>query len=699
MLLFSPMFSGNGVRAYVLYAVTIFLSAFLLFQIQPIAGKLLLPWFGGSSSVWATSMLFFTSILFLGYLYVFLICKRDVRQQVRIHLFVVCLGALAAAISLIVWGSIYPPLDWTIESGMTPAVKTLLALLSGIGIPYFLLSTTGPLLQYWYNVTSRNEPYKLYAISNAGSLLALASYPFVVEPFARLSQQETAWMILFLLFAFLIGVISMYVRKEGERAPSARAQSPTAHILLSRKLLWIAYASLPAFMLLATTTEITQVIAPVPLLWIVPLSLYLLTFIIAFTGFRAGSLVPLSLFASAFAAWKYIDVSSYGVSWRLGADLALLFFVSLHAHSHLYRVRPSAERSPLFYVFVSFGGMLGTLLASIIAPLVFNDYYEFPLGLALAAAVALHISPQPWILTRFPRYSYFVKVTLIACILTLIVHATYDFLKERNRDYQLVSRNFYGTVKVYTHEIFRSLLHGTTLHGLQLTDPAREFVPMSYYSPESGIGRAFMYSRLKNPNREVSVGVLGLGAGMTAAYCLPGDTFVYYEIDPRIEKIAREQFTYLSHCPQAQVRTGDGRILLEQEFREAKFGRYDIILADAFNNDTIPVHLITREAIARYVSHLRDEHAIVAVHISNRYLDLLPVLMSIAQEEGLSLLNVYLQNQQQFPSVTSHWVLLSPSPETFNAEIFKGAASPLSEKKVPAWTDDYSDLFSVIKLP
>ena len=704
MLLFSPMSSGNGVRTYILYAVTIFLSAFLLFQIQPIAGKLLLPWFGGSSSVWATSMLFFTSILFLGYLYAFLLTRESVRTQVRVHLSVTAFGALAASISLLAWGSIYPSLEWTIASALAPAAKTLLALISGIGIPYFLLSTTAPLLQYWYGISAQKEVYKLYAISNAGSLLALASYPFVVEPFARLGEQEIVWMTLFLLFVLLIAVVSLRIRKEG-RAPQARAGSEALPVSLSHKLLSILYAALPAFVLLATTTEITQVIASLPLLWIVPLSLYLLSFIIAFTGFRLGSFVPLALGASAFAAWWYIDVTSYGIIWRLVADLVLLFFLALHAHSHLYRLRPSAERSPFFYLLISFGGVLGMLLAGIIAPLILNDYYEFPIGLALAAAVALHVSPQPWIFSRFPRYSYFVKIALIAFILTLIAYASYDFFKGRNEGYTLVSRNFYGTVKVYENDIYRSLLHGTTLHGIQLTERAREFAPISYYSPESGIGRAFMYSRLKDPDRALSVGVLGLGVGMTAAYCLPGDRFVYYEIDPRIEKIAREAFTYLSHCPQAEVRYGDGRIMLEQEFREGlpaqagERGGYDIVLADAFNNDTIPVHLITREAIARYVSHLRDERSIVAVHISNRYLDLLPVLMSIAQEEGLSLLNVHLLNYQQFPSSASHWVLLSPSPATFNADIFKGAASPLSHKRVPAWTDDFSDLFSVIELP
>src|SRR3989344_2257319 len=225
MLLFSPMFSGNGARAYILYAVTIFLSAFLLFQIQPIAGKLLLPWFGGSSSVWATSMLFFTSMLFAGYLYVYVLCKRDVGQQVRIHLFVVCLGALAALVSLLVWGSIYPPLDWTIDSSLAPALKTLLVLVSGIGIPYFLLATTGPLLQYWYGIAAEKEPYKLYAISNAGSLLALLSYPFLVEPYSRLTSQGIVRALLFCLYAALCIVVSVRMVKVSA-APSAPQAAP-----------------------------------------------------------------------------------------------------------------------------------------------------------------------------------------------------------------------------------------------------------------------------------------------------------------------------------------------------------------------------------------------------------------------------------------------------------------------------------------
>ncbi|MEK7509415.1 MAG: fused MFS/spermidine synthase [Patescibacteria group bacterium] len=685
----------KSINAYAVFATTIFLSAFLLFQIQPIAGKLLLPWFGGSSSVWATSMLFFTSVLFLGYLYAYLITRRSVEVQIRIHLAAIALGGIAALTSLFGWGSLFPSLVWTIGSHAAPAAKTLLALFSGVGIPYFLLSTTGPLLQHWYGVSAQKEPYKLYAISNAGSLLALASYPFFIEPYTRLSGQETVWMILFLVFLGLLGLISLrFVRSAG--ASSIREDASPMPI--SRTGLWIAYAALPAFLLIATTTEITQVIAPVPLLWIVPLSLYLLSFIVAFTGFRGGFFVPIAVFASACAAWWFIDVSYDSIKWKVIADLALLFFTALHAHSHLYRLRPSTASSALFYVFISFGGMLGVLLASVVAPLVFNDYYEFQIGLAIAAAIALHISPAPAFFARPSSYAFFLKIAGISFALTLIAASTYVYFKDREQDYFMVSRNFYGTVKVYDNEYFRSLRHGATLHGLQLRDPAEALTPTAYYTPESGLGRAFMHTRIKNADHRASVGILGLGAGMIAAYCLPGDRFVYYEVDSRIEEIAREQFTYLSHCPQAEVRDGDGRILLDEEYREGKLGGYDIVAADAFNDDTVPVHLITKEAIARYVSHLKDDSGIVAMHISNRYLDLLPVLMSIAQEEGLSLLNVYLEDYRRFPASASHWVLLSPSPETFNADIFKGAASPLSEKKAIAWTDDYSELISVLDI-
>ncbi|MBL8158569.1 fused MFS/spermidine synthase [bacterium] len=683
----------GSVRGYLLFATTIFLSAFLLFVVQPIAGKLLLPWFGGSSSVWATSMLFFTSVLFLGYCYTYFLTRLPLAKQVRIHRIAIGIGGVAALVSLFIWQGLFPSLDWTLSSALPPALKTLAALLFGIGIPYFLLATTGPLIQFWYGISSAKEPYKLYAISNAGSLLALASYPFVVEPFALLAEQETIWSLLFVVFAALLLVIMRDIRGVvPEPAVSESIEQP-------RMLLWVLYAALPAFMLVATTTEITQTIAPLPLLWIIPLSLYLLSFIFAFAGYRGGMFVPILLLASAYGAWEYVDTIAPGIEWRILFDCAVLFFLAWHAHAHVYRLRPSVAQSPKFYMLVSFGGMLGTLLASVVPPLVFPDYYEFAIGLALSAAVAFHISPAPWLFRSSDVRLYAIRVALTSLVVTLIAYALYANITERrDAGYTHISRNFYGTVKVYVDQGYRSLMHGMTLHGVQVTDPELEFIPFAYYSPESGAGRAIMYSRLRNPDDSLSIGILGLGAGMTAAYCTPKDRFVYYEIDPRVEGIAREYFTYLSRCPQVEIRLGDGRIRMDQEYREGTKGNYDVVLADAFADDTIPVHLITKEAIQRYVSHLKDEQGIVGMHISNRYLDMLPVLMAIAQEEGLSLLDVYTNSEVSGQMTNSHWVLLSPSPETFTAEIFKDAATPLPEKRVRAWTDSYSNLLSVLDI-
>lgn len=683
----------GSVRGYLLSALTIFLSAFLLFLVQPIAGKLLLPWFGGSSSVWATSMLFFTSVLFLGYCYTFFLTRLRLDRQVRIHRILLLVGAFSAGVSLFVWQGLFPSLEWTISSALPPAAKTLAALLFGIGVPYFLLATTGPLIQYWYGITAKKEPYKLYAISNAGSLLALASFPFLIEPFALLAEQEMIWALLFLVLAALLWRVSTQVRGAAPMPEAGEA------IERSRLVLWVLYAALPAFMLVATTTEITQTIAPLPLLWIIPLSLYLLSFILAFAGYRGGAMLPALLLVSAYGAWKYIDVIADGVQWRILFDCAVLFFLAWHAHAHIYRLRPSAARSPFFYVLISFGGMLGTLLASVVPPLIFVDYYEFAIGLALSAAVALHISPAQWPFRSNDVRWYAARVTLTSLMLTLIAFSLYSFFEVRkDAGHAHISRNFYGTLKVYVDAGYRSLMHGMTLHGVQVTDPALEFIPFAYYSPESGAGRAIMYSRLQNPDSSLSIGILGLGAGMTAAYCTPNDRFVYYEIDPRVERIAREYFTYLSRCPQIEVRLGDGRILMDAEYRAGNTGEYDVVLADAFADDTIPVHLITKEAVQRYVSHLKDERGIVGMHISNRYLDMLPVLMAIAQEEGLSLLDVYTNSEASGQPTNSHWVLLSPSSETFTAPIFKDAATPLPGKKVRAWTDSYSNLLSVLDI-
>jgi hypothetical protein len=682
------------VKRYTLSAVTIFLSAFLIFQIQLIFGKLLLPWFGGSSSVWATSMLFFTGMLFLGYLYAYVLTLCSHRAQIEIHLSLIVLGTIWVLISLIVWHSGAPPLESLAGEDLPPAVSTLLVLLLTIGITYFLLSTTGPLIQYWYGVTTEKEPYSLYAVSNIGSFLALISYPFLVEPFTTLEHQKLVWGAAFLLYTGLSASICLGVKAKSD--PFGDEESTSA----SEKMHWVLYALFPSLMLVAVTTHITQVIAPIPLLWMMPLSMYLLTFVIAFAGARINVVIPFGLAFSAIIAWRYAN--SYGATdyLKIGADLAFLFFLGFHCHGELYKARPRRERSALFYLAISFGGMAGAFLASIAAPLLLNDFWEFPFGCAVAIVIAVHAIAQfgARILGTHPELLQFrirgASLESWPRIVTAMAAATvvvcgYLYIGKHDPNFVLVSRNFYGSAKVYQDKFWRVLIHGNTRHGVQFLDPKLEHIPTSYYGPETVVGRAVMFERSQRRDNTISIGVLGLGIGTMAAYCNKGDSLTFYEIDRRISKIAYENFTYLAQCPQAQIHFGDARLLLDKEYAEGKKGNYDLIVADAFVDDSIPVHLITRQAIARYMSHLRGNNGILAIHVSNRHLDLLPMLMSIAKEERLSIFyeDTIVVNQTTYPS---QWVLFCRWP------IFKGPGAEPAKKPVPAWTDDYSNLFSVI---
>lgn len=678
-------------RAYAIYAFTIGLSALLLFALEPMVGKSLLPWFGGSSAVWATSLLFFTSALFAGYLYVFLLIRFAKERSALVHVGVVALCAVALIVSLLIWGSMYPPLDWVTEKGQ-PALNLLLVLSLSIGAPFFLLATTGPLLQYWYSATTREEPYHLYAISNAGSLIALLGYPFLIEPSYSLRLQENSWLLLFFLYALCCVSISIMFRRSGARAPEQAAAS--GRLPWTTYAIWTGLSALPAFMLVATTTEITQVVAPVPLLWVIPLSLYLLTLIVAFAG-RGGSIfVPLVLLVTASLAFNYTPASWVDASPRILSYLALLFFAGLACHAKLYELRPAPARLPLYYLFVSFGGMIGTLFASMLAPLVFDDLWEFPLGLALCAAVGIALISERF----FPRllnlrYVFFVKAILIAGTAFLFTNMIFadDAVPS------IHERNFYGTARVEFRPEITSLMHGTTLHGIQPVKSDYRYLPTSYYVPSSGIGRALIYEQGRRKGKDFKIAVIGLGTGSIASYCREGDEFVFYEIDPAIVDIARTHFTYLGHCKGSSIRLGDARIVMEKEGRDGDRGGYDIIAMDAFSDDTVPVHLITLQAIEMYNAHLRDRQGIIAVHISNRYLDLWPVIARIARQLNLTATVITDSPTDELGSAT-RWVLLSRDPEVFQAIEFANIAPWPAPQDAPLWTDDYSSALSALSL-
>lgn len=674
---------------YPLYAVAVFLSAFLLFAIQPIASKHLLPYFGGSSSVWATALVFFTTVLFLGYAYVYVLTSLPSKTQMRTHGAVIVFALFATIAAVIAWGSIYPPLDWMTASTLSPALRMLIALSLAVGVPYFLLATTGPLLQYWYGVSSDKEPYKLYALSNAGSLLALISYPFIIEPTISLSGEEALWTGLFLLYALLLTNVTLSVRSVPPHVRASAAETGT----LARKAQWIGFAALPAFLLVATTTVLTQLISPVPLLWVVPLALYLITFILAFSGHGANRFMSLFVFVAAASAYMYTPAAPMEIVPQVIAYMILLFFACMLCHGQLYQRRPQTSALPFFYLCISLGGMLGTMAASLLPPIVFNDFFEFPLGLAITASLAIVLLPDE----MYPRIMPARTIRMIRVITPFVFAAMFATMLLDSASVRTLSeRNFYGAFQIEFNDDGTVLNNGTTMHGMQPTSREWSFVPTTYYTAGSGLGRAMRAARDAAPQKKVNVGVIGLGTGSAAVYCEPDDTFTFYEIDPDIERVARSYFSYLARCDGSSVRIGDGRLVLEAE-SDAK--PYDLFVVDAFTDDAIPAHLITDEAIALYMSRLGDD-GILAIHTSNRFLLLYPMILSIARNQVLTAMVVYDTGDAGHLGTPSQWVLLSKDPHVFDGDAFIGVSPWTAPMPLPApWTDNYTSLFSVLDVP
>jgi hypothetical protein len=673
---------------YLMFAATVFLGAFLLFLIQPIAGKHLLPWFGGSSSVWAMSLLFFTATLFLGYLYVYFLTQARFRTQALIHGSLVVAGSIYALSTYALWGSLFPSLEWTIAA-RSPAMDLLLALVQALGIPYFLLSTTGPLLQYWYAGTEGREPYKLYALSNFASLIALVAFPFYFELHFKVGAIENIWVLCFVLYGLLsIAVCAIAYTKRSHEVGTATS----ANISWPMIGAWVGLAALPALALVATTTQLTQAIAPVPLLWIVPLTIYLLTFIIAFAGWGRSVIVPLLMLFASIAAYLYIPAGPFEIVPKIASYLLLLFATALACHAALYRLRPASGALPLFYVILSLGGMLGTMCASVIAPIIFSDFYEFPLTVALAAALAGAIVSEGF----FPRMMHARSILITRWLFGASAISVFIILVASGDGTTKIStRNFYGNAAVRFDPARVSLIHGTTMHGVQFADKALAHAPTTYYTALSGIGRALTFER--SLAKQLRVGTIGLGTGSIAAYCRPGDSFVFYEIDPRINVIAHTYFSYVDFCKGAEVREGDARILLEKERRAGDFGSYDVLAVDAFTDDTIPTHLLTEQAVSLYISHVHSNKSIIAIHVSNRYLDLAPIVLRLAAQEGLSALYVYDRGESDVASA-SEWVLLAKDGSIFRSPLFAQENSELPKASSVVWTDDSTSLLPALKV-
>ena len=826
------------------YAITIFISAFLLFQVQPMIAKIILPWFGGGAAVWSTCMMFFQIVLLLGYLYSHATTRyMKPKAQAILHsiLLLISLGLLVILIQL-PGSSGWKPID-----EKTPLLRILILLGATIGLPYLMLSTTGPLVQAWYvRATSGAIPYRLFALSNFGSFLALLSFPFVVEPLLASREQVNTWaagFALFAIFAIYTGWRTLKVSGDDQAQEQSRELEKLPSIPWTSQLLWIALAATASVMLLAITSQLTQNVAPIPFLWVLPLSIYLLTFILCFESSRYYKRVvflPLLALALATAGTLLMEENRPGF-WPIYVWAAILFVCCMVCHGELALQKPNPRQLTLFFLMVSVGGALGGSFVAILAPLVFDSYWELPIslvvcgglaagifwreevpegeyvpngwrasmvaalgiafvgllfyyrgevddiwtrqmrfvgpiGIAFAILVALVLVREGGMLSRIRldwiamgfggiclillardlgmRFGYFLPrviedadtdelgfgflaalaaMAALSGLLTItgtdlglsskrlgalfILLAVvlgghlfkYQLVNLRKFDstdtYRLVTRNFYGVLKVRDEAgtkkspADRVLVHGTINHGVQLLDSARRREITSYYNPMSGFGRMMQIEQRK---LHLKVGITGLGAGVTAGFCRAGDTYRFYELNPLVLSIAQTWFTFLADCPgDKQVYLGDGRLNLERQESQ----QFDVLAMDAFSSDSVPVHLLTKEVFGLYARHMKPD-GVLAINVSNRYLNLVPIVTGNANANGMTVVLVEDEGKgEEFYAATS-WMLCSRDSKFFDDPLFntvdpttheKETTRPKLDLKIRPWTDDYSNLFQILK--
>jgi hypothetical protein len=670
-----------------LYLLVVFFSAFLLFSVEFALGKQLLAPFGGAVFVWTTALVFFTSVLAGGYAYVYWLEQVPLERQKRIHVLVVLCALVAQLLSALTWGFGAQLFAQGAQWLMPVWLQVWCALALSAGPGFFILATTAPLMQYWYSIPGR-EPYRLYAYSNAGSFAALALYPFVIERIVPLSLQRVLW----LGGVMVIGVCVWCIA----RTLPAQDLTPTPErnvVRVQQAGRWLFFATLPAALLVAVSTHITQVIASLPIVWMVPLALYLLSFILAFGGWGKKVALAFASLISVSACYAALlpGFSSGAVSRQMLAVLCMFFVVSWYMHMCLYRERPRVG-IPGFYLLVAIGGALGTLFAAIVAPLFAPDMAEFPVLLGIAASVAFFDIIGSLSVSR--RFAAGLRGVAVVTVIVATVYA----VQHARRDAHYVSRTLYGIVSIRDTQGIRFLTHGTTIHGFQFLDEEKRFKPISYYGRGSGVGRALLFEQTIARGEPISVGVVGLGAGDLAAYCRRHDRFVFYELDPRMEQIARTQFSYLHMCPLAEVRIGDGRLLLERELAVAP-GGYDVLVIDAFSDDTVPAHLLTAEAFVSFLGHIAQPRGILALHASNRYIALVPVIERIAREYGLPIRVIEDAGDLEAGVFPSTWVLITAHASTFEANIFAQAPQGTPTHEGALWTDDHADIVGAVRLP
>ena len=695
-----------------LFAATIFLGAFLLFQVQPLIGRFLLPWFGGSPEVWTTCMLFFQVFLLGGYAYAHLLIRiRQAKLQVIIHI-----GLLAAALLFL---PILPKEAFKPTGENNPILQILLICSLTVGLPYLLLSATSPLIQVWFaRVFPKRDPYRLYALSNAGSLIALGSFPFVFEPNFTRVQTVYLWSILFAFFAVLCAAVVLLARKHHKvvQLPEpTETEKDAIKPVVSLKWLWLALPAAASVQLLAVTNKITQDFAVVPFLWVLPLGLYLLSFIICFEHqrwYKRGLFVPLFILGiiGIIYAHKAEQNLMNNIRLLIGLYVFMLFSCCMVCHGELYRLRPASKHLTGYYLMIAAGGALGGFFVAVICPLIFNTYLELNLGL-LACSLFLLLAEGSERNLKFKGKSRTgktcstgtnqIRQRVLIVLLFVAGGIGILFMGKRSTENQKAidnSRNFFGVLTIWEEspddpDMHKLLMqHGTTYHGLQFQSPEKKYIPTAYYAPGSGIGLT-LRNMPKQENRRI--GIVGLGVGTIAIYGSETDTIRFYEINPEVERLARKYFTYLDDTKaQVEIVLGDARLSMEQEAPQ----NYDVLAVDAFSSDAVPVHLLTAEAMEIYLKHLAED-GVLAFHISTQHLDLHSVVWKLAEHFGLETAWIEGFKDDGEGALASDWILLARNGRFLNSEpIDKESSSPRRRRKeVMLWTDDHINLMEILK--
>ena len=666
------------------YGTTAFLSAFLLFLVEPMAAKRLLPTLGGSSAVWLTCLVFFQTTLLLGYLYAHWL-NRSPFTRSRQSLHVALLVAAAATLAV-------PTFLKSINGTTHPVTTIFTTLATTIGMPFLLLASTSPLLQVW--LARREEGpvwYRLFALSNVGSLLALLAYPTLIEPHFTLKLQSSLWAVGFLVYAVLCALLARRAYSNALPLPQTESDiAPTRHAV---KWLWFLLPMVAAMQLIAVTSHLTVNIAAIPLLWILPLTAYLLTFILAFefpTLYRRGVVIRLLVLMLASLGYALSKAeTSFPIALNISFFLVECFLACLFCHAESYALRPRRRaETTFFYLLIAAGGAAGTFFIGIASPVLFSANYDLAIAFLLTAVLAL------WVTWRdgWPQRLLWSTASVLLLGLFVMLHNGYK------HEAIFLARNFYGSLRVKQTSTpaqdapVRMLLNGTIQHGTQLFASGKAKIPTTYYAPDSGIGLALLYCC---EGRKRNVGVIGLGAGTLAAYGTSGDRIRFYEINPLVLPIAQNLFTYLrDSAAQITFADGDARTSLAHEPAQ----NFDVLVVDAFSGDAIPLHLLTTEAIALYRRHLAPG-GILAFHVSNQYLDLAPEIAQLASSANMTARVVDSPLNESSGAYRSTWVLVSNNTAFFDRPDIAAVALPVDPiPGLRTWTDDYSSLLPILRL-